>query len=98
MGGNNWHLYLSETTETTWAKHVINIPCMNLCNVYVLDRAESMRPHRRDIVSLIKDTMGESQNVFLETTKLMIKYTLHMNDYLMIKLKIGVFGAVGIPK
>ena len=41
--------------------------------------------------SLIKDTTGESQNVFLETTKLMIKHTLHMNDYLMIKLKICVF-------
>jgi len=47
---------------------------------------------------LIKDTKKESQNVFLETTKLMIKHTLHMNDYLMIKLKICVFGAVGIPK
>ena len=47
--------------------------------------------------SLIKDTTGESQNVFLETTKLMIKRTLHMNDYLMIKLKICVFDQYEFP-
>ena len=49
-GGNIWQLYLSETTEITWAKHVMNIPCMNLCNACVLDRAESMWPPRWDIV------------------------------------------------
>jgi hypothetical protein len=47
-GGNIWQLYLSETTEITWAKHVRNIPCMNLCNVCVLYRAESMWPPRWD--------------------------------------------------
>lgn len=49
-GGNIWQHYLSETTEITWAKYVINIPCMNLCNVCVLDRAESLWPPRWDIV------------------------------------------------